>query len=96
MDCSKLPLPVTLLLILIFLISPCTAQLSCCFDRIFGFGDSMADTGNAYRLVGGNCRLPPYGETYFHKPNGRWCDGRVIVDFIGKCQNNLSWPHIFC
>jgi len=52
----------------------------------FVFGDSFADVGtnnfvpNATALA----NFPPYGETYFHKPTGRFTNGRNIVDFFGK------------
>ncbi|KAJ3709036.1 hypothetical protein LUZ61_012741 [Rhynchospora tenuis] len=52
----------------------------------------MTDTGNACRLIGGNCLPPPYGETYFHQPNGRWCDGRMIVDFIAQAYGLPTMP----
>jgi hypothetical protein len=60
---------------------------------VFSFGDSLADTGN-YRFVYGNdsshaLRLP-YGETFFHRATGRFSDGRVVLDFIGRYA---SQPH---
>eukprot|EP00262_Sarcandra_glabra_P009649 TRINITY_DN24131_c0_g1_i1.p1 TRINITY_DN24131_c0_g1~~TRINITY_DN24131_c0_g1_i1.p1 ORF type:complete len:385 (+),score=21.89 TRINITY_DN24131_c0_g1_i1:55-1209(+) len=54
---------------------------------IFSFGDSLADTGN---LVISNALLdpvagrPPYGETYFRNPTGRYSDGRLIIDFMAE------------
>ncbi|CAN1143523.1 GDSL esterase/lipase At1g28660 [Linum perenne] len=61
-----------------------------CFSSIFSFGDSIADTGNHCILLensGGklknNCFLP-YGETFFHRPTGRSCNGRLIIDFIAE------------
>ena len=61
------------------------------YNAMFTFGDSMDETGN---ICAGSsnktelnvltCTHPPYGETYFGRPSCRWCDGRVVVDFIGK------------
>ncbi|XP_078170532.1 GDSL esterase/lipase At1g28580-like [Carex rostrata] len=84
MDSFKLSPVVLIFLFLILLISTDAVKSLCCFDRIFIFGDSMTDTGNGCPMQGGSCQPPPYGETYFHKPNGRWCDGRLIVDFIAE------------
>ncbi|KAG7598570.1 GDSL lipase/esterase [Arabidopsis suecica] len=58
------------------------------FKSIISFGDSIADTGNLVGLSNRN-NLPvtafsPYGETYFHHPTGRSCDGRIIMDFIAE------------
>jgi phospholipase/lecithinase/hemolysin len=56
------------------------------YDRVFSFGDSLTDTGNAAILpatAGGPFSRAPYGETYFHHPSGRASDGRLIIDFIG-------------
>ncbi|CAH9137888.1 unnamed protein product [Cuscuta epithymum] len=59
------------------------------FRAIISFGDSLADTGNLVRLLapaGGiiPSNIPPYGETYFHHPTGRFSDGRLIIDFIAQ------------
>ncbi|XP_073156806.1 GDSL esterase/lipase At1g28590-like [Henckelia pumila] len=60
-----------------------------CFESIISFGDSLADTGNLLRLSESNvvkprCSQTPYGETFFHRPNGRFSDGRLVVDFIAE------------
>lgn len=94
MDSFKLSSVVLIFVFLVLLISTDAIKSLCCFDRIFIFGDSMADTGNGCPVQGGSCQPPPFGETYFHKPNGRWCDGRLIVDFIGMCQIKFLWPYV--
>lgn len=53
----------------------------CNFPAIFNFGDSNSDTGGLSAAFGQ--APPPHGESYFHHPAGRYCDGRVIIDFIG-------------
>ncbi|CAO1948488.1 unnamed protein product [Urochloa humidicola] len=57
-----------------------------CYPRVFSFGDSLADTGNyrfAYPNDSGEPALrPPYGETFFHHPTGRFSNGRIVLDFI--------------
>ncbi|RRT47315.1 hypothetical protein B296_00051629 [Ensete ventricosum] len=56
-----------------------------CYSSIFSFGDSLADTGNILASAGdsaGAVSRLPYGETYFHRPTGRYSDGRLIIDFI--------------
>ncbi|KAL5558406.1 hypothetical protein UlMin_034617 [Ulmus minor] len=63
--------------------NPVFAQKSCDFPAIFNFGDSNSDTGglaSAFPSFIG----PPYGETYFGKPAGRFSDGRLVIDFIAK------------
>ncbi|KAK3153622.1 hypothetical protein QOZ80_2BG0178450 [Eleusine coracana subsp. coracana] len=55
------------------------------YSRIFGFGNSLTDTGNSdiYPLTaGGVSTRPPYGQTYFGHPSGRASDGRIIIDFL--------------
>ncbi|WVZ58792.1 hypothetical protein U9M48_009022, partial [Paspalum notatum var. saurae] len=56
------------------------------YARIFSFGDSLTDTGNALRILGSQATVsrPPYGETFFGHPNGRASDGRIMIDFIAE------------
>ncbi|KAJ4818504.1 GDSL esterase/lipase [Rhynchospora pubera] len=59
------------------------------FDSIFSFGDSHTDTGNINILAKKLARSVysdnlPYGQTFFHRPSGRYSDGRLIVDFLAE------------
>jgi hypothetical protein len=65
------------------------------YDSIFSFGDSFADTGNNpvvfdWYAVANPVTRPPYGSTFFGRPTGRNCDGRLIIDFVGA-----SWSYSF-
>ncbi|KAK8942416.1 GDSL esterase/lipase [Platanthera zijinensis] len=55
------------------------------YPAIFNFGDSNSDTGE---LVAGLAEIldPPYGQTYFLRPAGRFCDGRLILDFLADAM----------
>ncbi|KAF5196637.1 GDSL esterase/lipase [Thalictrum thalictroides] len=57
---------------------------------IFNFGDSNSDTGGLAAGVAYPLGLPN-GETHFHKPSGRLCDGRLIIDFL---MNSLELPFL--
>lgn len=53
--------------------------------RLFSLGDSLTDAGNFASLSLNRSVLAfPYGETFFRRPTGRFCDGRLIVDFIAE------------
>ncbi|KAF8720609.1 hypothetical protein HU200_023679 [Digitaria exilis] len=55
------------------------------YSRIFCFGNSLTDTGNATIFpltAGGSFTRPPYGETHFGHPSGRASDGRLVIDFL--------------
>ncbi|MBA0679571.1 hypothetical protein Goari_011332, partial [Gossypium aridum] len=71
------------LLKLAFLCSfwPTVIPLSLNYPAVFNFGDSNSDTGG---LVAGKAfpMTQFNGETYFHEPSGRFCDGRLIIDFL--------------
>ncbi|KAF3325284.1 GDSL esterase/lipase [Carex littledalei] len=63
------------------------------YTRIFTFGDSLTDTGNFKHIVGNDTTYlgthPPYGETYFGRPTGRYSNGRVFADFFAEA---LGFP----
>ncbi|KAJ1281934.1 hypothetical protein BS78_03G011500 [Paspalum vaginatum] len=66
------------------------------YDSIFAFGNSYTDTGNnpevfAWYDIFNPVMRPPYGSTFFGRPTGRNCDGRLIIDFIAA---NLSLPFV--
>ncbi|PKA62291.1 GDSL esterase/lipase [Apostasia shenzhenica] len=51
------------------------------YPAVFNFGDSNSDTGGLVAGLGETLE-PPNGQTYFLRPAGRFCDGRLIVDFL--------------
>lgn len=61
----------------------------CEFPAIFNFGDSNSDTGGLSAAFGQ--AGPPHGETFFHSPAGRYCDGRLVIDFIAQ---SLKLPYL--
>ncbi|XP_062110439.1 alpha-L-fucosidase 3-like [Humulus lupulus] len=81
--CLKLKLVAACLLVAlsVSLVSAKTSS-QCNFPAIFNFGDSNSDTGGL-SAVFGQARSP-HGESYFHKPVGRYCDGRLVIDFIAQ------------
>ncbi|KDP23550.1 hypothetical protein JCGZ_23383 [Jatropha curcas] len=73
---------VHLLALLFFIIPPLKAKsIDFNYPAVFNFGDSNSDTGD---LVAGLGILleSPNGQFYFKTPSGRFCDGRLIVDFL--------------
>ncbi|XP_062149835.1 esterase-like [Alnus glutinosa] len=63
-------------------LNPVFALKNCDFPAIFNFGDSNSDTGGLSATL--ITPTPPYGETYFHMPAGRFSDGRLMIDFMAK------------
>lgn len=70
------------------------------FAAVFNFGDSNSDTGELTSGLG--FRLPPpNGQSFVFKPpsTGRFCDGRLIVDFLSNSSflnPNLFLYLLFC
>jgi hypothetical protein len=65
-----------------------------CYPRVFSFGDSLTDTGNFRFYYGNNsgepALRPPYGETFFRRATGRFSNGRLVLDFIGKLHAPIT------
>lgn len=62
---------------------PFISPINFSYPVVFNFGDSNSDTGG----LAAGIAFPfgqPYGETYFLNPAGRFCDGRLIIDFFSK------------
>ncbi|GLT60003.1 hypothetical protein SLA2020_327940 [Shorea laevis] len=60
---------------------------------MFVFGDSLFDPGNNDYVPSSQARVnfPPYGETFFHYPTGRDCDGRILPDFAAAYAGLPYW-----
>ncbi|XP_039009989.1 GDSL esterase/lipase At1g28600-like [Hibiscus syriacus] len=73
------------------------SPVNACFASIFSFGDSLTDTGNLVAISRSVSRrlpasaFPPNGRTFFHRPTGRRCDGRLISDFLA---DSLGFPFL--
>ena len=53
---------------------------------LFNFGDSNSDTGGMAAARGWHLTRPE-GRAFFPRPTGRFCDGRLTVDFL--CESPL-------
>ncbi|KAK4416277.1 GDSL esterase/lipase [Sesamum alatum] len=69
------------LTLLLIICLPLSTSIDFNYPAVFNFGDSNSDTGG---LVAGLAEAldPPNGQIYFQKPSGRFCDGRLIIDFL--------------
>ncbi|KAF8404089.1 hypothetical protein HHK36_008969 [Tetracentron sinense] len=74
---------------LILILNPAFASHNCDFPAIFNLGDSNSDTGGLSAAF--SPPTPPYGETFFHMPVGRFSDGRLTIDFIAE---SLGLPYL--
>ncbi|KAJ4763862.1 GDSL esterase/lipase [Rhynchospora pubera] len=78
-----------IILSLLLFLEPIQPTPSHKFNSIFSFGDSCTDTGNANVLAkkrswSSYTHNLPYGMTFFRRPSNRFCDGRLIVDFLAE------------
>ncbi|KAF3775518.1 GDSL esterase/lipase [Nymphaea thermarum] len=74
------------------LLVPTTGEVDLNFPAIFNFGDSNSDTGNLVAAMGEKL-VPPNGETFFKSPAGRFCDERLIVDFLYCNHTAVKFPN---
>ncbi|KAJ6737538.1 2 putative-RELATED [Salix viminalis] len=83
------------ILTLLSILSSTVNSIDFNYPAVFNFGDSNSDTGD---LAAGLGFLPgpPYGRAYFKTPTARFCDGRLIVDFLSKVSiSNLAKHCLF-
>lgn len=57
---------------------------------MFNFGDSNSDTGGIAAAMGWHI-VPPEGRAFFRHPTGRFCDGRLTIDFL--CESSSHSPN---
>ena len=80
------------ILAVVMAILPILSHATCDYPAIFNFGDSTSDTGAIHCAFPYQSQAlaeyPPYGETYFGQPTGRYGNGRLSVDFFGKLHNS--------
>ena len=71
--------------LILFLSFPFATAMHHNVPAMFIFGDSLADAGtnNFIANTTAKANFPPYGETFFHHPTGRFTNGRTAFDFIG-------------
>jgi len=56
---------------------------------LFNFGDSNSDTGGMAAARGWHLTRPE-GRAFFPRPTGRFCDGRLTIDFL--CESTSTPP----
>ncbi|XP_075108656.1 GDSL lipase [Nicotiana tabacum] len=86
-----------------FLIAACFIPFGYCFgsyerSALFVFGDSLFDPGNNNYInttTQFQANWWPYGESFFKPPTGRFCDGRIIPDFIAEYAELPLIPSYF-
>ena len=67
---------------------------SCGFPAIYNFGDSNSDTGAISAAIS---EVPlPNGESFFGHSSGRFCDGRLVIDFVGELDTYMYMPSNLC
>ncbi|KAK2640551.1 hypothetical protein Ddye_028346 [Dipteronia dyeriana] len=74
---------ITQILTLFSVVLPLANSVDFNYPAVFNFGDSNSDTGELGAGLGFLLN-PPNGDVYFKTPTGRFCDGRLIVDFLSK------------
>ncbi|MFQ6641865.1 hypothetical protein Gotur_015346 [Gossypium turneri] len=90
-----------LVFLIVIISSIVNSPVNGCFTSIFSFGDSLTDTGNLLELSISESTKPPhsaflpYGCTFFHRPTGRFCDGRLVIDFLAEALGFSFLPPFY-
>lgn len=71
----------SLAMLALLMIPPFVSPTTFSYPAVFNFGDSNSDSGGLVAGMGEQLD-PPNGQTFFKKPSGRFCDGRLIIDFL--------------
>ncbi|KAH1211006.1 hypothetical protein AAZX31_15G246700 [Glycine max] len=79
------------LVIFIQIMTHCHSSITTCLPEkhaaLFILGDSLFDNGNNNYInttTSYQANYPPYGETFFKYPSGRFSDGRMIPDAVAE------------
>lgn len=62
-----------------------TVLENCSYPAVYSFGDSLSDVGNSIAAFPGqfaNAELSPNGILFPTHPADRYCDGKLLVDFL--------------
>ncbi|KAE8713679.1 GDSL esterase/lipase [Hibiscus syriacus] len=100
-SCSWLKQRFIVIISVFVTITSVNSPVNGCFTSIFSFGDSLTDTGNLLEIsISESSRrphsaFPPYGRTYFHHPTGRYCDGRLVIDFLAEALGFSLLPPFY-
>lgn len=56
------------------------------YTAMYVFGDSLSDNGNNKYFVESlaKANFLPYGVDFSAGPSGRFCNGKIFVDFLGN------------
>jgi hypothetical protein len=58
------------------------------YSALFVLGDSLVDVGNNnFISTVARSDMKPFGIDFAQGPTGRFCNGKVVVDFIGKASS---------
>lgn len=86
------------LVIFIQIMTHCHSSITTCLPEkhaaLFILGDSLFDNGNNNYInttTSYQANYPPYGETFFKYPSGRFSDGRMIPDAVGMIFIICCW-----
>lgn len=99
---SKIGYNIPNIVFLLFLINVVSLLYQFCnaqserVSAVFVFGDSTVDPGNNnYLPTVARANFPPYGKDFVnHKPTGRFCNGRLVTDFIGMFYNLFIYFYV--